>query len=416
MATPWQTFARPLRHRNFRLFVSGQLLSLIGTWVQNVAEAWLVYRLTGSSAALGLVRFAGLAPVFALALVGGDWADRANRRRILFGTQTTAMVLAFTLAALCFSGLPQVWMIVALATVLGVVNAIDNPTRQSFVVEMVGKDDLPGAIGINSSMFHLARILGPTAAGMLLATVGEAWCFTLNGLSFLAVIIGLARMRLPDTPHPPPTAPLLERIRTGISHAWSTPAIRSILLLVAMNSLFGSSFLVLMPVVAREVLGRGADGYSLLMTAAGIGSLAGALILTQCTNRDRLWTFRACAGVGFGIALMLFCLSGTFWLSLLLALPVGMFMILLMAASNTLLQTLVPDELRGRIMAIYAMMFLGMSPFGSLGAGVVAEFVGVRTTLAGCGLLCAIAGLVLGRRVRTEEDTAYGLRQAQDKR
>ena len=203
-ASPLSALTRPLRHRNFRLFASGQIISLVGTWVQNVSEAWLVYRLTGSSAALGLVRFAGLAPIFVLALVGGDWADRANRRAILIGTQTAAMILAFILAALCFTEQARVWIIVLLAAMLGVVNAIDNPTRQSFVIEMVGKEDLPSAIGFNSSMFHTARIIGPGVAGALLATVGEAWCFTLNGLSFLAVIACLALMRLPDTPRPAP--------------------------------------------------------------------------------------------------------------------------------------------------------------------------------------------------------------------
>lgn len=394
--TDWTALIRPLRHRNFRLFASGQLISLIGTWVQNVSEAWLVYRLTGSSAALGLVRFAGLAPVFVLALIGGDFADRANRRHILLGTQTVSMILAFILAALCFTEQIEVWIIVLLAAVLGAVHAIDNPTRQSFVVEMVGKEDLPSAIGFNSSKFHTARIIGPTVAGILLATVGEAWCFTINGLSFLAVIASLAIMRLPALPKPAPQGPLLTRIKAGTSYAWTSPAIRSLLMLVALNSLFGSSFLVLMPVVAKEVLGRGADGYSLLMTAAGIGSLMGALILTLRKNTG-LWTLRTVASLGFGLTLILFSLSRTFWLSMLLAFPAGLFMILLMATSNTLVQTLAPDELRGRVMALFAMMFMGMSPFGSLGAGFLAESIGVGPTLSLCGAVCLLAGIFLGR-------------------
>jgi len=398
-AALFSAFARPLRHRNFRLFASGQMISLIGTWVQNVSEAWLVYRLTGSSAALGLVRFAGLAPVFVFALIGGDWADRANRRNILIGTQTAAMTLAFILAVLCFTGQVQVWIIVALAALLGVVNAMDNPTRQSFVVEMVGKEDLPSAIGFNSSMFHLARIIGPSIAGVLLATVGEAWCFTINGLSFLAVIASLAMMRLVPTQRPATQGHLLTRIKTGIAYAWSTPSVRGVLVLVAVNSLFGSSFLVLMPVVSKEVLGRGADGYSLLMTAAGVGSLAGAMILTL-RKASGLWTLRSVASLGFGLTLIFFSLSGTFWLSALLAMPCGLFMILLMATSNTLLQTLTPDELRGRVMAIFAMMFMGMSPFGSLGAGLLAEVIGVGHTLGLCGAICFAAGALLARRNR----------------
>ena len=395
-SSAWSTLTRPLRHRNFRLFASGQIISLVGTWVQNVSEAWLVYRLTGSSAALGLVRFAGLAPIFVLALVGGDWADRANRRAILIGTQTAAMLLAFILAALCFTDQARVWIIVLLAAMLGVVNAIDNPTRQSFVVEMVGKEDLPSAIGFNSSMFHTARIIGPGVAGALLATVGEAWCFTLNGLSFLAVIACLALMRLPDTPRPAPQGQFLSRIKAGVAFAWTNPAIRSLLALVAVTSLFGSSFLVLMPVVAREVLGRGADGYSLLVTAAGVGSLMGALILTMRRNTG-LWALRSVASLAFGLTLVLFSFSTVFWLSILLAVPAGLFMILLMATSNTLVQTLTPDDMRGRVMALFAMMFMGMSPFGSLGAGLTAEFIGVGPTLGLCGAVCLAAGLFLGR-------------------
>jgi len=399
----WSTLTRPLRHRNFRLFATGQMISLVGTWVQNVSEAWLVYRLTGSSAALGLVRFAGLAPVFVLALVGGDWADRADRRRILMGTQATAMILAFILAILCFTGQVRVWLVVVLAALLGVVNAIDNPTRQSFVVEMVGKEDLASAIGFNSSMFHTARIIGPGVAGALLATVGEAWCFTINGLSFLTVIACLAMMRLPQSPRPAARGPFLERIKAGIAFAWSNAAIRRLLALVAVTSLFGSSFMVLMPVVAKEVLGRGADGYSLLMTSAGVGSLMGSLILTMRKNSG-LWALRTIASLAFGLTLFLFSLSKAFWLSMLLALPTGTFMILLMATSNTLLQTTTPDDMRGRVMALFAMMFLGMAPFGALGTGLLAEAIGVGHTLSICGIVCLTAGLILGRR-RGNPDT-----------
>lgn len=374
----------------------GQLLSLIGTWMQNVAEAWLVYRLPGSSAMLGMVRFAALAPIFVLALVGGDWADRANRRSILLCTQSAAMVLAFVLATLCFAGLVQVWIVILLAGILGVVNAIDNPTRQSFVVEMVGTEDLANAIGINSSMFHLARILGPLMAGALLATVGEAWCFTINGFSFVAVLVSLLLMRLAPISRPAPQGRLSERIKIGISYAWKTPNIRSVLMLVGINSLFGSSFLVLMPVVVKEVLGRGADGYSLIMTMAGIGSLMGALTLAMC-NKATLWRFRSVASTGFGLTLILFSLAHTFVLAVALAIPTGYFMILLMASSNTLLQTLAPDAMRGRVMALFAMMFMGMSPFGSLSAGVIAQWCGVSPTLSVCGAVCLLSGVLFGR-------------------
>ncbi|EPR36358.1 protein of unknown function DUF894 DitE [Desulfovibrio sp. X2] len=392
------TLTRSFKHRNFRLFFSGQFVSLIGTWMQNVAEAWLVYRLTGSSAALGLVRFAGLAPVFLFALIGGDWADRGSRRAILVGTQSSAMILAFTLAALCLTNTVQVWHVVVLATLLGLVSAMDVPTRQSFIVEMVGKEDLANAIGLNSSMFHLARVIGPSVAGALLAAVGEGWCFTINGVSFLAVIASLLLMRLPArAPETKARAPMAKRIKEGLNYAWNNHDMRNVLGLIAMGSFFGSSYMVLMPVFAQNVLHSGAKGFGILMAAAGAGSLAGALTLSMRRDVTGLWKVRFIASVGFGISLLLFALSHSFWLSAALLLPVGFAMILFMAVSNTLLQTICPDALRGRVMALYSMMFMGMAPFGALLAGLMAEFLGAGHTVAICGGACLLGSLLAGR-------------------
>ena len=393
----WATLTRSFRHRNYRLFFAGQMISLVGTWMQNVAQAWLVYRLTGSSAALGLVTFMGQVPVFALALFGGDWADRADRRAILVLTQTAAMVLALVLAALCLTGTVQVWHIVVLATLLGASMAVDMPTRQSFVTDLVGKEDLPNAIGLNSSMFNLARVLGPTAAGLVLAAVGEGWCFLLNGLSYLAVLAGLLAMRVEPRPAPPARTHILTRLREGLEYAWRTRDIRQVLALIAVGSVFGSSYLVLMPVFAKEVLDSGAAGFSLLMTATGVGSLAGALTLSLRRDGSGLWRVRFLAALAYGAALMCFALSRSFWLSAALLFPVGCCMILLMAASNTLLQTIAPDALRGRVMALFAMMFLGMAPFGALLAGFLAESIGARWTVGLCGAACLLGGLLLGR-------------------
>ncbi len=406
-AGPLAALTRSLRYRNYRLFFGGQLVSLVGTWMQNVAEAWLVYSLTGSSAALGVVRFAALAPVFALALVGGDWADRSNRRTILMVTQGSAMVLAFILAGLCLTGVVQVWHIVILATVLGLVNALDVPTRQSFVVELVeDKQDLPNAIGLNSSMFHLARVLGPSLAGVLLALVGAGWCFVINGASFAVVIAGLAMMRLPVKVSTRQSTPMLQRIRHGLNYAWNAPDVRSTLALIGLLSFFGTAYMVLMPVFAKEVLGSDAEGFGMLMTATGAGSLMGALTLTLRRGTEGLWRVRFIAGLGFGAALCCFAASRDLGLSMILLVPVGFFMVLFMATSNTLLQILTPDELRGRVMALFSMMFMGVAPFGALAAGLLAEQVGAGWTVGLGGVVCVAGALALGRPGRRGRNQA----------
>jgi MFS family permease len=388
-----RTTLRALRHRNFRLFFAGQLISLIGTWMQNVAQSWLVYRLTGSSALLGMVGFAGQIPVFLIAPVGGLIADRYSRQRIVIATQTSAMLLAFVFSALTLTGSIHVWHIFVLAALLGIVNAFDMPARQAFLVEMVGRDDLINAIALNSSMFNGARIIGPAVAGILVAAIGEGWCFFANGVSYIAVIIGLLLMTVA------PTATRVEgsaisHIIEGFRFVAHTGPIRALLLLLGLVSITGMPYAVLMPIFADKIFHSGARGLGILMGFAGLGALMGALTLATRRGVKGLgrWVPIAC-GV-FGASLILFAFSRSFWLAAAGLVPVGFAMMTQMGASNTLIQTMAPDRLRGRVMSVYSMMFMGMAPVGALLAGVVAERFGAPFTVAAGGVI-AIAGSIL---------------------
>jgi MFS family permease len=387
---------RALRHRNYRLFFGGQLISLIGTWMQMVAQSWLVYRLTGSAVLLGFVGFSSQIPVFLLAPVGGAAADRYRRHRILIVTQTAAMLLAFVLAGLTLTGLVRVWQIFILAAFLGVVNAFDIPTRQAFVVDMVGREDLVNAIALNSSMINGARIVGPAVAGVLVASVGEGWCFFINAVSYLAVIAGLLLMRLTVRTRIPLPGPALAGIVEGFRYVRHTRPIRTLLLLLGLVSLTGMPYAVLMPIFADRILHGGARALGLLMGASGLGALAGALTLATRQGIRGLGRWVALAALGFGASLVLFSWSRTFWLSAALLLPVGFCMIIEMASSNTLIQSLVSDRLRGRVMAVYSMLFMGMAPFGSLLAGALASRLGAPATVALGGAVCIIGAAVFG--------------------
>jgi len=394
-----QGLARSFRHRDYRLFFSGQFISLVGTWMQQTAQSWLVYRLTGSSLSLGLVGFAGQFPVFVLAIFGGVMADRLNRRSVLVGTQAVSLIQAALLAWLTLAGHIEVWQVMLLAALLGVVNAVDIPTRQSFIVDLVGKKDLHNAIALNSSMFNLARILGPSVAGILLAAVGEGWCFSLNALSFLAVIVCLLRMGVPPRPVCRTDASVLEHLREGFAYAWRTGEVRTILLLLGVSSVIGMSYVVLMPVFAEDILHSGARGLGLLMAATGCGSLAGALLLASRSESKGIGRFAYFGMLAFGASLVLFAQSRYFWLSALLLLPVGFSMIVSMAAANTILQTICPDSLRGRVMALYSMVFMGMAPFGALLSGSLAHVMGARATVTAGGVACVLVLGVFGRRL-----------------
>jgi MFS family permease len=393
------SLVRALRHRNYRLFFGGQLISLTGTWMQMVAQAWLVYRLTGSAVLLGAVGFSGQIPVFLLAPLGGSVADRFHRRRILVTTQTTAMLLAFFLAALTLTGYVQVWHVFVLASLLGITNAFDIPTRQAFVVDMVGKEDLINAIALNSSMINGARIVGPALAGVLLDALGEGWCFLANGVSYLAVIAGLLLMRMTIQTRVPLPGSALASIIEGFRYVKHARPIRALLLLLGLVSLMGMPYAVLMPIFADQILHGGARELGLLLGATGLGALAGSVTLAAKSGIHGLGRWVALAATGFGVSLVLFSLSRFFWLSAALLLPVGFCMIIEMASSNTLIQSLVSDELRGRVMAVYSMMFMGMIPFGSLLAGALAHSLGAPSTVALGGFACIVGALVFAWRL-----------------
>ena len=384
---------RSLRSRNYRLFFSGQMISLVGTWMQSVAQAWLVYRLTGASLLLGLVGFAGQIPVFLLASIGGMVADRRSRYRIVIATQTSAMLLAFVLSALTLLGHIKVWEIMVVASSLGLVNAFDIPARQAFVVEMVGQQDLVNAIALNSAMVNGARILGPAVAGVTVAAIGEGWCFFANGVSYIAVLVGLLLMTVTPRARGGGRSGLRSLVE-GFHWVARTGPIRALLLLLGLVSLTGMPYMVLMPIFADRILHSGARGLGLLMGAAGVGAIIGTLALAARHGVRGLGRWVMFAAMGFGASLVLFSMSHWFWLSILLVMPAGFAMILQMASSNTLIQTMVPDELRGRVMAVYSMMFMGMAPFGALLSGAIAQHVGAPLTVRLGGIICLAGGAV----------------------
>ena len=387
---------RSLRARNYRLFISGQLISLIGTWMQTVAQAWLIYRLTGSAALLGLIGFAGQIPVFVLAPLGGVIADRVNRHRVLIATQTSMMVLALLLAALTLSARVAVWEVFTLAALLGVANAFDIPARQAFVAEMVEREDLANAIALNSSMVNGARIVGPAIAGLVVAAVGEGWCFLINGLSYVAVLAALLRMHVKPSGAPSSMPSAWDSIVEGFAFAWQKTPVRALLLLLGLVSLMGMPYSVLMPIFAEEILHGGPDSYGLLMSASGVGALAAAATLTVRKSVRGLGRWVALSAAGFGVCLIGFSVSRALWLSALLLVPAGFCMMMEMASSNTLIQSMVPDRLRGRVMAVYSMMFMGMAPLGARMAGFLATRLGAPATVAAGGVVCIAGGLVFG--------------------
>jgi MFS family permease len=389
---------RALRHRNFQLFFSGQIISLVGTWMQTVAQSWLVYRLTGSSVLLGLLGFVGQIPILLLSPPAGLVADRWKRRSVVIATQTASMLLAFILAALTMTNRIKVWEIIVLATLLGVVNAFDVPARQSFLIEMVGREDLLNAIALNSSMFNGARVAGPAIAGVLVALIGEGWCFLLNGISYLAVIAGLFLMRIDNLKPVHDGGAPLEKLREGFRFARHTRPIRALLVLVAVVSLLALPFSVLMPIFAVQILHGGASAYGTLMGAVGVGAMFGALALAVRQQLRGLGNVVAYAATGLGISLVLFSFSHWYWISFVILVASGFTMMMQFTATNTLIQAMVPDQLRGRVMSLYSMMFLGMTPIGSLLDGYVANYIGAPATVAIGGLVSCLGGLAFARK------------------
>lgn len=393
-----QQLLRALRSRNYRLFFAGQSISLVGTWMQQVAMSWLVYRLTGSALLLGVVGFASQIPSFLLAPVAGVLADRWERRRLLVCTQALAMLQAAVLAWFVLAGIVQVWQIVVLSFLLGVINAFDIPARQSFVVEMVeDREDLGNAIALNSSMVNAARLVGPSIAGLLVAAVGEGICFVLNAASYLAVIVALAAMRTGGRRPKREKRHILHELREGVSYAFGFAPIRSILLLTGLVSLMGMPYSVLMPVFARDILHGGAHTFGFLMAAAGSGALASTVYLASRKSVLGLGRIIALAAGLFGAGLIAFAFSSALVLSLLFLFLAGFGAMALVASSNTILQTIVDDDKRGRVMSLFTMAFIGMAPFGSFFVGAFADAIGARSTLLIGGVACLAGGALFAR-------------------
>jgi MFS family permease len=389
---------RALRHRNFALFWTGQLVSLTGTWMQSVAQGWLVLRLSNSAFQLGVVGFCAFSPVLLFTLVGGVAADRVPRKAALLCTQTLAMVQAALLAALSAAGAVQVWHVALLAFLLGTINAFDVPIRQSFLFDLVGREDLPNAIALNSIAFNGARLVGPAIAGLVLAYLGETACFLLNAVSFLAVLAGLALIRVGTTAREPNEGSWLGGIREGILYASRTPRVRAILVLVAVSSVFGMPYSVLMPAIARDVLGGNERTLGFLMGAAGAGAVLGALAIAGRRSTRRAGIIVAVSMTAFGASLIAFSLSRSFWLSAAILHLVGAAMIVQMATSNAFLQLLAPPALRGRVVSLYTLMFLGMAPFGSLLSGLLAKLWGTPVAVGLGGAACLATALAFAYR------------------
>ncbi|MBI2845820.1 MAG: MFS transporter [Chloroflexi bacterium] len=384
-----RTFAA-LSVRNYRLFFFGQLISLTGTWMQSIAQSWLVYRLTGSPLALGVVGFFGSVPVLLFSLWGGVLADRLPKRNILVIAQTGLMLQAFVLGGLTLTGLVQVWHIMLLALILGSINSIEMPTRQAFVVEMVGKDKLTNAIALNSSLFNATRIIGPAVAGVLVATLGEGPAFFINGVSFLAVIFGLLLMRMEEVPSPNRQASGWDNLREGLGYTFRHPSILTLVALMSVSSLLVMPYAFLMPIFAKDILMVGAPGLGMLMAAAGVGALIGALFLASLGDFQNKGLMLTVGNLLYPTLILVFSFSRSFPLSLLILVGAGWAMVTQNATANTLLQTIVPDHLRGRVMSGFVLTFVGMMPLGTLQAGFIANLFGAPLAL-GLGALLALA-------------------------
>jgi MFS family permease len=391
---------RALSSRNYRLFFGGQSVSLVGTWITRVATSWLVYRLTGSALLLGIVGFAGQIPTLLLAPFAGVLVDRWSRHHILVVTQALSLVQSAALAGLTLGGVITVTHVLLLQVAQGIINAFDTPARQAFVSEMVeDRADLPNAIALNSSMVNASRIIGPSIGGVIIAAVGEGWCFAVDAVSYVAVIGSLLAMRVVAQPRRPATGRLREELATGYRYVTGFVPVRSALLLLSLVSIMGMPYTVLMPAISAKVLHGGPNTLGILMTASGAGALGGALYLASRRSVLGLGRAMAVAACTFGAGLVAFALSRTLWLSLLLLPVVGAGMMITMASTNTIIQTVVQEELRGRVMAFYTMAFLGTAPIGSLLAGVAADRIGAPRTILFGGVACIAAGAWFGSRL-----------------
>jgi MFS family permease len=390
---------RTLRHRNFRLFWAGQTLSLVGTWMQTMAQGWLALELTDNAFLVGLVASVGSLPILLLSFVAGVYVDRADRLRLVILMQSLMLAEAATLWLLTVTGHVTIGAILALAFVYGVCSAFEIPARQSLIIDLVGREDLSEAIALNSSGFNLARIIGPAIGALVIAAFGIAWCFAANALSYLAVLWGLLLIRLPSRERPVPTGSALDGLREGFAYMWRTPEVRALMGVVLVFSVLGTPYLTLMPVIARDRLGLGADGYGALLAAVGVGGLAGALTLAAVGPRVPRGRLLVAASVGFAALLGVFAFVRAAWAAVPLLLAIGFAMILNGALSNALLQAIVPDALRGRLMAAYSFVVVGMAQVvGAFAGGAVARALGVEWAVGGgAALMLAYAAWAFAR-------------------
>jgi MFS family permease len=401
----WRSMTRALAHRNYRLFFVGQGVSMIGTWMTRIATGWLVFRLSGSDSAflLGLVGFAGQVPAFFLTPFAGVLVDRWNRHRLLVLTQILSLIQSALLALVAFYGEPgtaTIWQIVALSLFQGMINAFDMPARQAFLVQMIErKEDLANAIALNSSLVNGARLLGPSLAGILIALAGEAWCFLIDAISYVAVVLALLAMDLPARTLKPNPTPVWQGLREGFQYAFGFVPIRTVLLLLALVSFMGMPYTVLLPIFAANILHGGPYALGFLSAASGVGALSGALYLASRPSVLGLGNVIVASTLLFGIGLIGFAFSTILWLSLFLMLFTGFGMMVQMAASNTILQTIVDDDKRGRVMSYFSMAFLGVTPFGSLFAGTLAGWIGADYTVMVGGLACVLGATVFALRL-----------------
>lgn len=396
-----KVIVRALQHRNFRLFFAGQMISLIGTWMQQVAISWLVYRLTNSAMLLGVVSFAGQIPTFLLAPVAGVLADRLNRHRMIVITQTLSMLQAAVLTFLIFTGFIHIWHIIVLTSFIGLVNAFDMPTRQAFLVEMVEKrEDLGNAIALNSSIVNSARFIGPSIAGVLIAVAGEGVCFLFNALSYLAVIVALLAMRItPAAVEKVKRRHVFVELKEGFNYAFGFPPIRILLFLLGLISLMGAPYAVLLPIFAKDILKGGPHTLGFLMASAGVGALSASVYLASRRSVRGLGRVIVFATAILGGGLIAFSFSRTVWLSMFFILFAGFGMMINLASCNTILQTIVDDSKRGRVMSFYTMSFMGAAPFGSLLAGYAAKNIGAPDTLIIGGAVCILGSFLFARKL-----------------
>ncbi len=399
---------RALRHRNFRLFFGGQFTSLIGTWMQSVAQGWLVLKLSNSPLMLGVVSFAGYLPVLVVALFAGVVVDHIDRRRLIVTTQALLMLSALILAALTWAGVVRVEHVIALAAFNGLVTAFDMPGRQAFVVEMVGREDLPNAIALNSMIFNGARIVGPAVAGVLISVIGIAGCFLLNGLSYIAVIWSLVEMELAPREVARIGSAMFARLREGFDYIWHHRASFYLLLVIALAAGFGMQYSVLIPVFARDVLHGQALAYGFLLAAQGVGALLGALVLASCKTAPALRQNLIVGLFGAAAGIFVFGLSPWMWLSLVAQMVIGAGLMNYMATSNTMLQLFVSDDLRGRVMSMYTLSFIGFAPIGSLEVGYVGERLSPQIAVALSALATLACGIILVTRLSVIADAQAG--------